>query len=674
MSKRKYEKAPGTQATAPMRGRGERKRQKKAKAGTSPKGYQTKVSWVPLASRLFKAIATPVALSCDMLLHAGEYEQLARKTVDSRDYLDPLQFFLDSQAVSFLKKLDCLPVDTDPREAALETFRDGEDRCAKTNARFFSELRLQYKEEGGAHEVLHLAGKKIARVLGDVPTYDDLTFRFGPGASYGVRRETAPFNKLCPNPDASSNMSSNLGYLCKQFPSWLSVDASQCTLVQGSRLGFASKNALTHRTTGSEPTLNGLVQKAIGKHIRKRLLRIGINLTEQWEVNQKLASQAHLQEFATVDLRNASDTIAYASVLELLPIDWVELLDHCRSPEYLLDGEWKPFHKFSSMGNGYTFELETLIFYALATAACEVTGEYHEVGFNLTVYGDDIIIPKGAFVLLQRTLSYLGFEVNEAKTFVEGRFFESCGMDYFDGLYVRPVFLRQDIKDVGIAFCVTNQIQRIAKTCNDLSPGRVGRKRHLDGVLERLSSLHQWLVSGIPKRLRLLGPATSGRHLHPFEEEGNGGKDAYLEVGLDLAVANSATVRSRGWDGWFYTALATQPVQKPYPNKVSVRDRANASYWADQSIGDQLYRWSYLSPWSPPRERQHQRASFLAMIKGLPRVIHDTSVMRGYEVRGRTRVVSTTCFHFGPWPDCPYPWTDGAISLLHSTGKPKIPD
>jgi hypothetical protein len=126
-------------------------------------------------------------------------------------------------------------------------------------------------------------------------------------------------------------------------------------------------------------------------------------------------------------------------VLNLLPIDWFLLLDITRSPTFTYEGKPYPLEKISSMGNGYTFELESVIFYALAHSVCK----YLKLPTtNVNSYGDDIIIPSAGYELLSKALSCLGFSVNLEKSFHEGPFRESCGKDFYLGSQVRPLFLK----------------------------------------------------------------------------------------------------------------------------------------------------------------------------------------------------------------------------------------
>jgi hypothetical protein len=96
------------------------------------------------------------------------------------------------------------------------------------------------------------------------------------------------------------------------------------------------------------------------------------------------------------------------------------------------------YEKFSSMGNGYTFALETLIFWALGKAVNSLTG-----GVVLSVYGDDIICSDCSAALLMEVLQWCGFVLNRDKSFVTGPFRESCGADWHTGTRVTPQYIRK---------------------------------------------------------------------------------------------------------------------------------------------------------------------------------------------------------------------------------------
>jgi hypothetical protein len=111
------------------------------------------------------------------------------------------------------------------------------------------------------------------------------------------------------------------------------------------------------------------------------------------------------------------------------------------------------------MGNGFTFELESLIFYALAKATAERGGCHDfEVKRSIGVFGDDIIVPKRIAKDLITNMSLFGFTVNEEKSFLKGFFFKSCGADYYDCSDVRPFLLRREVKTFRDLLFVMNSI------------------------------------------------------------------------------------------------------------------------------------------------------------------------------------------------------------------------
>jgi hypothetical protein len=225
-----------------------------------------------------------------------------------------------------------------------------------------------------------------------------------------------------------------------------------------SKVTFVPKTSKTDRAIAIEPHLNIFVQLGIGALLRRQLRRYGIDLDNQSHKNRELAGIAHIKGLATVDLSSASDTIASELVWMLLPFEWACLLDIARTEYSVIDDREVRLSKFSSMGNGFTFELESLIFLALARAS----GDSSAVSF-----GDDIIIDRGCFPDLNDALLFLGFTVNAKKTFLAGRFFESCGYDYIDGMMIRPFYFKGDYHDYSTACIrIANKIRRYSHMRN----------------------------------------------------------------------------------------------------------------------------------------------------------------------------------------------------------------
>lgn len=98
----------------------------------------------------------------------------------------------------------------------------------------------------------------------------------------------------------------------------------------------------------------------------------------------------------------------------------------------------------STMGNGFTFPLETIIFASVVRAVYISKGINPMIGSgndNCAIFGDDIVVRKDCFHTVERMLIRFGFVVNEGKSFNSGVFRESCGFDYFSGVNIRPVFI-----------------------------------------------------------------------------------------------------------------------------------------------------------------------------------------------------------------------------------------
>ncbi len=334
------------------------------------------------------------------------------------------------QIHAFFLKNASLPLGIDTREVAVAKFFESEDQCRETNRRFL--LRSSPSKSGLDAGFLYRVQRKIAWLLGDVPTLDELDFGFGPGANVGISRKTSVRRKLSVDPTVTAAAYKYVPYLRAEFPAWSSL--SRATVKDFGRLATVPKNAKTDRCIMVEPIINTFLQKGVGRWIRDRLLRkAGVDLRDQSH-NQKLAREGSLTGlYATLDLSSASDTISRELVASLLPYPWWVLLEDLRTDVILHEGTKHVLAKFSSMGNGFTFELESLIFFAIARTACE-TG-------TVSVYGDDIIVPtQYAHEVIER-LEMCGFSINIEKSFMDGPFRESCGGDFFEGVDIRPVYV-----------------------------------------------------------------------------------------------------------------------------------------------------------------------------------------------------------------------------------------
>jgi hypothetical protein len=236
-------------------------------------------------------------------------------------------------------------------------------------------------------------------------------------------------------------------------------------LVEGNRLSLVPKNIDISRTICTEPTLNMWYQLGLGNILRERLKSFfGIDLRYTPDINRSMARLGSMdpegpRSFSTIDLESASDSISLTLVDELFPQWFSSILKYLRSPiSRLPDGSALTLNMVSTMGNGFTFPLQTLIFSAVVSAV------YKQLGISKSrvdsdepqwsVFGDDIIVRSDAFDLVSQILELLGFKVNAEKSFNKGPFRESCGCDYFLGHMVRGVYLKHldTAQDTYVAF------------------------------------------------------------------------------------------------------------------------------------------------------------------------------------------------------------------------------
>jgi len=204
-----------------------------------------------------------------------------------------------------------------------------------------------------------------------------------------------------------------------------------------------------------QPTVNAFIQKGIGKHLKKVLARNGNDISTLQEHHRSVICDASINlELATIDWKSASNSLSIRLIYDLFAYAisvsrdtegcqrLFDLLRVSRSPRTKLNkffdcqdtitNTW-----FSSMGCAFTFELETLVFLALCRAI--IPRELHH---QISVYGDDTIVPSAWFDDVIEAGTVLGFRANYTKSFKTEPFRESCGADFLRGVSVRPFYFK----------------------------------------------------------------------------------------------------------------------------------------------------------------------------------------------------------------------------------------
>lgn len=467
----------------------------------------------------------------------GQLSQQLYKLVEEADYRSIVEFKFDYEAShsvndfvyarqiqGFYKKFADLDLGIDRELVAWDKFVASEERCKMTNHLWRTGFAQSFRSD--VSQVFNLASRKIESILGDVPSLAELEFSYGPGANTSVKSALAcARTKLSASLECSTELLPVVGDLMAEIPHVAALHSKEesdesyfpsVTAVAG-KLQFVPKDASTDRSIVVEPVLNSFFQKGIGSWLKSRLKRAGCDLSDQSR-NQNLARRGSITgEFVTFDLASASDTVSTALVWDLLPFDWAELLEFGRTGRVLYRGKEVELEKFSSMGNAYTFELESLLFFSFALACCDYLGiGNHEVA----VYGDDLVVPAEVSTLLQWVLLLSGFEVNISKSFTAGPFRESCGADWYKGFDIRPFYNKERISQ------------------------------------RSLYVMHNWFLRK--------GEYQLARMVHNFVDPATAlyGPDGYGDGHLigTYSLRRNRDVKRRGWAGGYFDTYTLKPV------------------------------------------------------------------------------------------------------------------
>lgn len=408
----------------------------------------------------FEGLDCSKSLTACLLWKHNEHQQLVDLKFDPFDYSNIADARDSLAAVSFLSKATFLNLGIDKEAVAMEKFVEAESVCADTNSRILSG---SYRNATTPF-IIDLMKGIVEKVLGDVPDVDEFAdgCNWGPGATTMLSRRNACHPTKY---ESESHITSDAyDFTAKLhsllFPTW----KPKFVLRNVSKVVTVPKNAKTDRTIAIEPGLNLWYQKSIGLSIRRRLRRHGITLDSQSH-NQNLARLgSKFQNLATVDFSSASDTIAYHLVDEILPPKWFALVSAFRVSACELPGcsRVHVLEKFSSMGNGFTFELESLIFYCAARAVLKHLG----LNGQVSVFGDDVILPVAAYETYKTFCEDIGFSINEKKSYSSSYYRESCGSHYWNGRDIKPIFLKEPLDGKASVLKAANNLRRSAHRRN----------------------------------------------------------------------------------------------------------------------------------------------------------------------------------------------------------------
>ena len=426
------------------------------------------------------------------VLCGKDHRRAVAVTINPKGYSDWRDFMRDYAALNLVKKYPYLNLPgVNPTQVAVRKFLQSEDRCRRVNFMFAHPSLIPHD----AMTLLVTARREIRRILGQFCLDDVVPYlSHGPGATFGTRKDRGhPWYKFGDTkPTVTGECLALHSVFIKYCDAWGNFhveNAVDASVVGGSRITTVPKDARSDRVIAIEPLLNMFYQKGIGGLMRSRLKKSGCNLDDQ-STNQRYALVGSCDNsLATIDLSSASDSISRGLVEFLLPPDWLMFMNATRSNKTIVSGEeFVYLQKYSSMGNGFTFELESLIFLALCRAVCRSKENV------VSVYGDDIIVDRELASSVIRLLDVCGFATNVEKTFIDGPFRESCGKHYFRGHDVTPLYVKNDIQSQDRYLWYLNSLKRLAYRL-------LGQGYGLDG---RLQDVYTFVYALLDPRTRSL--------------------------------------------------------------------------------------------------------------------------------------------------------------------------
>ena len=301
--------------------------------------------------------------------------------------------------------------------------------------------------------------EQVSRVLWrdfEVMNFDSLRPKFGPGVtadklSHLKRREFTYWHERLDTFFPFYGTGLSVGAIGERDPCLVTEDQEQPV-----RVILVPKTLKTPRVIAAEPAVMQFCQQSLLDHLDKKLDRYYpsfLSMGDQ-ERNRLLS---YNMACATLDLKEASDR-CHGALVYLMLSSCPNLRDAsfaCRSTKAALpDGTVVPLQKFASMGSALCFPMESMVFFTIVFMSIlgdrpirDVPKLLAELKGKCSIFGDDIIIPKEYACSVIDELETFGLRVNRDKSFVTGKFRETCGSDVYDGVDVTPLYCRYDLTE-----------------------------------------------------------------------------------------------------------------------------------------------------------------------------------------------------------------------------------
>jgi hypothetical protein len=383
------------------------------------------------------------------------------------------KFYSETWSREVLKKYDSTTSDVDKlEEEAYASFIQNNDRMRQVNVDFRPPRQLPAHHLSSDELMLKRAQHLISWVLGDI-TWGEIAdnARNSSGVTLGVRfSDTSNEAKFTWPMSTTAEVASMFNqYLnrnvmlrraIESFNGTKQLDVARYDIVEASRATTVPKSSTKRRMIAIEPTLNMFFQQGLMHTMYKRLkgsrrllTDVRLDVESLPTKHQDLARWASITgNNATIDFSSASDCVSIELLRYLLPPKWFKYVTILRSPFMKIKEELVELQMVSTMGNAGTFPLETLVFWSLGVAAVMNRTEKNPYTIlskpqdrnAVSVFGDDCILPTEDAHTFMDMCTKVGFIVNKEKSFYDkdSRFRESCGGDYLQSSYVRPLHVK----------------------------------------------------------------------------------------------------------------------------------------------------------------------------------------------------------------------------------------
>lgn len=213
------------------------------------------------------------------------------------------------------------------------------------------------------------------------------------------------------------------------------------TVKKSARLAFVPKDSRGPRSVFLEPAAHQYCQQGVMNLLMDKMEASSHGLAPCFPLRSQVTQHMRAKlgsldgSLATIDFSAASDTVSHDIVWKLFGKDWCRAFDACRSESVVYNDEVVQLSIFAPMGASICFPVECIVFWAICASVCRDPRQ-------VTVYGDDVVIPVQYVEELLPLLERYGFQPNVAKSYYRGKYRESCGEEYYHGQSVKAVLLR----------------------------------------------------------------------------------------------------------------------------------------------------------------------------------------------------------------------------------------